>query len=322
MGFSLYKNCIFLHTCMNEWKVINMGYKNKKSLILLVKEQLDSKLAIGQNKHAAKAAGTYKEHIYSWGTYKTYLQQCCQFVRWCKQQARQDGSRQPRTLEDCRQYVARYLQHLQQAEYSAYTQKLVLSALCKLYDEYPTTEGRPFGLPDAQTKRHRADITRSRDTVTRDAHFSEEKNRNIVMFCCCTGLRRAELQQIRGIDLDGSSLMVYRGTKGGRVRIVPIVGSANEIAAIQQMAAAAGNSKMFPHVSSAMDVHHYRSVYCKRIYLQYARPADQVPPTDRYYCRQDKKGIVYDKRAMLQASRALGHNRISIIAGHYLQHQE
>lgn len=296
-----------------------MGYKNKKSLILQVKEMLDSKLAIGQNKHAAKAAGTYKQYIYSWGTYRTYLQQCCQFVRWCKAAAKADSSRQPRSLEDCRQYVVRYMKYLQQQEYSAYTQKLVLSALCKLYDEYPT-EGHPFDLQEMPETRHRADIVRSRNAAERDKHFSEEQNADIVTFCRCTGLRRAELAQIRGIDLDGNSLMVYKGTKGGRVRIVPVCGSAEEMETVRHLAAAAGNNKIFGHISSAMDVHHYRSVYCKRIYLQYARPADQVPPADRYYCRQDKKGVIYDKRAMLQASRALGHNRISVIAGHYLQH--
>lgn len=296
-----------------------MSYKNKKSLILQVKEMLDSKLAIGQNKHAAKAAGTYREHIYSWGTYRTYLQQCCQFVRWCKAAAKEDGSRQPRTLEDCRQYVIRYMKHLQQNEYSAYTQKLVLSALCKLYGEYPA-ERHPFGLQEMPGARHRADITRSRKAVTRDAHFSEEQNADIVTFCCCTGLRRAELAQIRGIDLDGNSLMVYRGTKGGRVRIVPVCGSVKEMETVKRLASAANNNKIFDHISSAMDVHHYRSVYCQRLYDQYARPIDQIPQCDRYYCRNDRKGIIYDKQAMLQVSRALGHNRISVIAGHYLQH--
>lgn len=296
-----------------------MGYKNKKSLILQVKEMLDSKLTIGQNKHAAKAAGTYKEHIYSWGTYRTYLQQCCQFVRWCKDIARTDGSRQPRSLEDCRQYVVKYMQHLQRDEYSAYTQKLVLSALCKLYNEYPA-EGQAFGLPEGQQARHRADITRSRNAAERDKHFSEENNSDIVTFCKCTGLRRAELLQIRGIDLDGNSLMVYRGTKGGRVRIVPIIGSPKELETVGRLAAAAGNDKIFDHISSAMDVHHYRAVYCQRIYNHYARSVEQIPQKDRYYCRNDKKGIIYDKRAMLQASKCLGHNRISVIAGHYLQH--
>lgn len=296
-----------------------MGYKNKKSLILQVKECLDSKLAIGSSKQAAKIDGTYRNHIYSWGTYRTYLQQCCQFVKWCKQQARQDDSRQPRALEDCRQYVVRYMEHLQQQEYSAYTQKLVLSALCKLYGEYPV-EGRPFGLPEGQQTRHRADIKRSRENVERDRHFSEDRNADIVIFCKCTGLRRAELAQIRGIDLDGMLLYVYKGTKGGRARIVPIVGSPEELETVRRLAAAAGNSKIFPNVSSAMDVHHYRAIYCQRVYDSYARPVDQIPPRDRYYCRCDQRGIIYDKRAMLQASKTLGHNRISVIAGHYLQH--
>lgn len=298
-----------------------MGYKNKKSLILLVKEELDSKLAIGSSKQQAKISGTYRQYIYSWGTYRTYLQQCCQFARWCKAAAKEDGSRQPRSLEDCRQYVIQYIEHLQQNEYSAYTQKLVLSALCKLYSEYPA-EGHPFDLQEMPGARHRADITRSRETVIRDAHFSEENNRDIVTFCKCTGLRRAELQQIRGVDLDvnTNTLMVYRGTKGGRIRMVPVTGSPEELETVRHLATAAGNDKIFEHISSAMDVHHYRSVYCQRVYDQYNRPLEQIPPADRYYCRNDKKDVVYDKKAMLQASRALGHNRISVIAGHYLQH--
>lgn len=293
-----------------------MGYKNKKSLILLVKEELDSKLAIGSSKQQAKINGTYRQHIYSWGTYRAYLQQCCQFVKWCKIVAKKDGSRQPRTLEECRQYVGRYMEYMQ--DYSAYTQKLVLSALCKLYDEYPS-EGQPFGLQEMPGARHRADITRSRNAAERDRHFSEENNKDIITFCCCTGLRRSELAQIRGIDLDGNSLMVYRGTKGGRVRIVPVTGSPEELETVRRLASAANNNKIFDHISSAMDVHHYRSIYCQRIYNQYARPVDQIPLADRYYCRRDKKGLIYDKKAMLQASSALGHNRISVIAGHYLQ---
>lgn len=297
-----------------------MGYKNKKSLILLVKECLDGKLAIGSSKQAAKINGTYKNYIYSWGTYRTYLQQCCQFVRWCKAAAKEDSSRQPRSLEDCRQYVARYMQHLQQ-EYSAYTQKLVLSALCKLYNEYPT-EGHPFDLQEMPEARHRADIVRSRNATERDRHFSEKNNADIVTFCCCTGLRRAELAQIRGVDLDidSNNLYVYRGTKGGRTRIVPVCGSSEEVATVKRLATTANNNKIFDHISSAMDVHHYRSIYCQRIYNQYARPVNQIPRHDRYYCRRDQRGIVYDKKAMLQASKALGHNRISVISGHYLQH--
>lgn len=40
---------------------------------------------------------------------------------------------------------------------------------------------------------------------------------------------------------------------------------------------------------------------------------------DAYVCRGDLQGIVYDRKAMEIASKALGHNRISVIAGHYLK---
>ena len=38
-----------------------------------------------------------------------------------------------------------------------------------------------------------------------------------------------------------------------------------------------------------------------------------------YVCRGDLKGVVYDRKAMEIASKALGHNRISVIAAHYIR---
>ena len=37
-----------------------------------------------------------------------------------------------------------------------------------------------------------------------------------------------------------------------------------------------------------------------------------------YYCRSDRKGVVYDRRALFEASAALGHNRETVVAEHYL----
>lgn len=61
-----------------------------------------------------------------------------------------------------------------------------------------------------------------------------------------------------------------------------------------------------------------RADYASAWYKRLARPAAFIPPADRYVCRRDRAGVVYDKAAMLQVSRMLGHNRISVIAGHYL----
>jgi len=57
---------------------------------------------------------------------------------------------------------------------------------------------------------------------------------------------------------------------------------------------------------------------CVRI-RKHARPLDKIPKKERYCCRSDLKGVWYDKKAMLIASSALGHNRISIIAAHYIR---
>ena len=132
-----------------------MAHKNKKSLIRQVQERL-----------------------YSWGTYKAYLQQCCQFVRYCRNQ------HHCKNLADCRQYVGEWMES--RKDLSAYTQKLSASALRKLYGESQEELG-------ITTKRAaRSEITRSRVTAKRDSHFSEEKNAEFVEFCRSTGLRRGK----------------------------------------------------------------------------------------------------------------------------------
>ena len=104
-----------------------MGHKNKKSLIRQVQERLDSMLAIGESKYEDKKTDLTKRKIYSWNTYRSYLQQCCQFVRYCR------DNHHCKNLADCRQYVGEWMESRQ--ELSAYTQKLSASALCKLYGE-------------------------------------------------------------------------------------------------------------------------------------------------------------------------------------------
>ena len=80
----------------------------------------------------------------------------------------------------------------------------------------------------------------------------------------------------------------------------------------------AGEGFVFPTVPNGMDVHSYRAEFATAMYKRLARPVFRIPDSERYYCRKDRKGTVLDKRAMLEVSRALGHNRISVIAEHYL----
>lgn len=303
-----------------------MPKAGKASLVRQIQEALEGRLAIGESKHLAKQNGTANEGIYSWNTFKTYMKHANYFASYCKQE---HGSK---TLSDCRQYVDKWLES--RSNLSPYTQKLEASALAKVYG----CSTKDF----IQTAtRNRDDITRSRGDKTRDAHFSEEKNRDFVDFCKGTGLRRSELAQLTGDKLvyrDGKPfIFVSEGTKGGRARYSPITG---EKAKIEQMMRSAGTNKVFDHIPNGADVHGYRADYATAIYNENARDLETCKKSpfynpehsngkghakggyDRdsvYHMRGTHKGEWLDKQAMEIASEALGHNRISVVGEHYIR---
>lgn len=289
---------------MTQWEGERMGHKNKKSLIRQTQERLDSMLAIGQSKYEDKKLDLTERKIYSWNTYKSYLQHCCQFVRYCR------DNHHCKNLADCRQYAEEWMES--RKGLSAYTQKLSASALCKLYGE----SLEELGISTKRAARN--EITRSRGTAKRDSHFSEEKNADFVEFCRSTGLRRSEITKLRGDQLLQEEGQWYIQTtgKGGRFRIIPICGDVELVVRKMQ---AAGTGKVWKKVPQNADIHSYRADYASRIYLKYARPIEELPRKERYICRKDKRGITYDRAAMLEASKALGHNRISVVGEHYLR---
>ncbi len=342
-----------------------MGRKKpSKSLIQQVKEEFDSKLKIGESKYPAKLRGIHTQYIFSWETYRSYLKHCCYFVRWSKDQAVDPLlGHKPRTVAECRPFAEKWIKYNMDRGLSAYTLKLQLSALGKLY-------GCSITDFDVVTPpRKRSNITRSRGVAAGDKHFSITANQDLITFCRCTGLRRAELSQIRGTDLmihdDELCLDVRRGNKGGRLRIVSVTGTSEELETVKRLCTEAGGKKIFPHPNKHADIHSYRAEYATRIYNQHRRNLEDfkherliiyknqiidsyiskngkknynktkgyyatvngircLMPGYRdvsavYYCRDDLKGTVYDRRALFKASAALGHNRESIVAEHYLR---
>ena len=241
-------------------------HKSTKSLIQQVKETLDSKLAIGESKYLAKLNGTYTEHIYSWETYRSYLKHACYFVQWCKEQPIDPAlGHKPRTLEECRIFAERWIQNTIDRGLSSFTVKLEVAALAKLY----SCKSTDFDIKTPPRKR--ANIKRSRrNDVAMDKHFSVTKNKDLITFCRCTGLRRAELSQIRGTDLiehEGKHCLdVHKGTKGGRLRISEICGTDEEVETVKRLCAEAGPNKIFPHPNSNADIHSFRADYAKRVY--------------------------------------------------------
>ena len=296
------------------------GHKNKKTLIRQVQEALEARLRIGESKHMAKIDGTAAEGIFSWGTYKSYLKHACYFAKYCKE------AHGCKTLEECRPYVEEWIRS--RSALSPYTQKLEAAALAKLYG--CSTKDFEVQTPP----RIRENITRSRGDKIRDKHFSEDQHIDLVIFARQTGLRRAELQALTGDKLTEIKGKLYihvdSGAKGGRERYAPIIGNPAPVVAMMR---AAGKGKVFPDgIPGGADIHGYRADYATVIYHMHARPLE-VCKKESFYnierhkwekdsvyrMRGSKRGEWLDKKAMLAASKALGHNRISVVGQHYIR---
>ena len=279
------------------------------SMVYQVQRTLQEQLRIGESRHAAKVEEGRRDPngIFSYGTLETYLKQGCAFAKWAKAEY---GCN---TLAKARPYAEAYLRKGIDAGLSASTLSTQRAAICKLYQ--CSAADIDVQLP----ARMRGSIKRSRGAASRDAGFSEKKNADILAFARATGLRRHELAAAKPSQIqleDGRLQLVGVIGKGGKVRDVDVLPGC--YGAVLRHAILPGGKRIFSRVPSHMDVHGCRREYAQAFYRMIARDVDQLERRDRYACRGDKAGVVYDRRAMLAVSRQLGHNRISVIAGHYL----
>ena len=123
---------------------------------------------------------------------------------------------------------------------------------------------------------------------------------------------------------------VHTKEKGGRERITPIIGpNAQQI--VERFKATDPDKKVWQHVSKNADIHGYRGDYATIMYRMYAREIKDIPydrinkgngrrfQSEVYTCRKDESGKKLDKHAMLVCSKALGHNRIEVVANNYIR---
>ena len=129
---------------------------------------------------------------------------------------------------------------------------------------------------------------------------------------------------------DAACFTHVRSGKGGRERLSPIIGKyADQI--IDRIVNTPPEEKVWQFVHQSADIHSYRAEYATSIYKAYARKIEDIPydrvnngtgrryQSDVYTCRKDEAGKKLDKAAMLICSKALGHNRISVVADNYIR---
>lgn len=173
---------------------VTVGRRNKayyKDLHQQAYDKLVGMQAFGESKRAAVVAGTDKEKIFSFNTYKSYWKHTKYFIQYIK-----EHHPECTTLKSARKYVNEWLQARADQGLSAWTVQLEAKAMGKLYGISPDDENY-FKPP----KRNREDIKRSRGDRVRDRHFSKTNNDELIKFCKGTGLRRSELAELRGKDL-------------------------------------------------------------------------------------------------------------------------
>ncbi len=282
------------------------GYRKTARLRL----QAMLKAGMGSKRSKDKAEADTKNKIYSKATFETYKQQFRHFADWLEK-----AHPEAFTLEDARGFVDEYLRHLIELERSAYSISTAKAAIAKIMG----VEATQF---IATPPRLRADIKRSRGVAERDKHISDKKEEELARFTSATGLRRKEMTMIRAEDLffeNGQAyLNVDKGTKGGKSRVAKIVGKTEAETKEIVKWIQSKEGRLFYKLSSNYDNHYYRATYANRLYNQLKRDIADIPTEDKYIMRKERAGEVYDKQAMLQVSRALGHNRISVIAQSYL----
>lgn len=268
------------------------------------------KAGMGSKRSKDKAEADTRNKIYSKATFETYKQQFRHFADWLDK-----AHPEAETLEDARAFVDDYLRHLIELERSAYTISTAKAAIAKIMG----VEATQF---IATPPRLRADIKRSRGLAERDKHISEKKEEELARFTSATGLRRKEMTMIKAEDLffkNGQAyLNVNKGTKGGKSRIAKIAGKTEAETKEIVKWIQSKKGRLFNKLSSNYDNHFYRATYANRLYNQLKRGIDKIPTQDKYIMRKERAGEVYDKQAMLLVSKALGHNRISVIAQSYL----
>lgn len=338
-----------------------MGRRNKKyfkDMHQQAYERFKSMQAFGESKHEAIRQGTDRDKIFSFNTYKTYWKHTKYFIQYMK-----EHHPECTTLKKAKKYVNEWLQDRADQGLSAWTIQVEAKALGKLYGIQPGDDD--YFIPP---KRNREDIQRSRGDRVRDKHFSKTNNDELIKFCRGTGLRRSELEDLRGKDLmtraqieadiarleavpegqrspkDEKRLTALKDTrvfkseyfthvrsgKGGRERFSPIIGP-NAAQIIERMQNTKAEDRVWLYVNSNADIHSYRSDYATAIYKEYARRIEDIPydrvnkgtghrfQGDVYTCRKDEAGKKLDKAAMLICSKALGHNRISVVADNYIR---
>lgn len=321
-------------------------------------DRFQSMMAVGQSKKAAMTTGTGQEKIFSFNTYKTYWKHTKYFIAYVKEKHPECTTLKSARKYVGEWLQARTDQGLSawtvQAEAKALGKLYGISPEDKDYFKPPkrNREDIKRSRGDKVRDRHFSKLNNDelikfcRGTGLRRSELKELRGKDLAT----RAQIEAEISRIEAIPEsqrtpgDTSRLGMLQDTrlfqveyfthvrngKGGRERYSPIVGkNADQI--IGRIRDTPPAEKVWQHIHQSADIHGYRAEYATAIYKAHARAIKDIPydrvnrgtgkryQSQVYTCRKDEAGKKLDKAAMLVCSKALGHNRISVVADNYIR---
>lgn len=336
-----------------------MGRKNKKyykDLHQQAYDKLTGMQAFGESKREAVANGTDRDKIFSFNTYQTYWKHTKYFIKWLQEKHPECTTLKSAKKHVNEWLQTRVEQGL--SAYTVQTEAKALGKIYGIQPDDPEYFNPPK-RERANITRSRGDRVRDQhfsvannDELIKfcqgtglrrselvalkgsDLVTKEQIRKRIEALESKEGLNPGEEKQLKMLQdanlFDVEYFTYVRNGKGGRERLSPIVGK-NAAQIIGRMKDTPKDAKVWQHVNSNADIHSYRSDYAVSIYKQYARPIEEIPfdrvnkgtgkkfQSEVYVCRKDESGKRLDKKAMLICSKALGHNRIEVVANNYIR---
>lgn len=181
-------------------------------------------------------------------------------------------------------------------------------------------------------RRHELALTSGDDLYSREEIYTEIVRLSAIPKKSMTRADRKKLNAFHAIyqyTHDEQFFVYVPCGKGGLARICPIIGDHVDEIVTRYRATPAGE-RLWPHIHSGADIHGMRARYAAQLYRIYARAIEDIPydklnkgsnhmyQSDVYVARNDMRGLKFDRKAMQVAAKALGHNRVSVIASNYL----
>ena len=321
-------------------------------------DRLTGMQAFGESKKEAVANGTAKDKIFSFNTYKDYWKHTKYFIKYIKDNHPECTTLKSAKKYTNEWLQARVDQGLSawtvQLEAKALGKLYGISPDDENYFKPPKrnredikrsrgvrVRDRHFSKTNNDelirfckgTGLRRSELVelRGKDLITREqieAEISRLESR-LPAELTSADTKRLEMLQDARLFPEGYFTHVRNG-KGGRERLSPIVGpDAAQI--IERLQNTPGEEKVWQHIHNCADIHGYRAEYATAIYKAHARAIEEIPydrvnrgtgrryQSEVYTCRKDEAGKKLDKAAMLICSKALGHNRISVVADNYIR---